>query len=80
MNTNFDQLKEIGIDNLLPILIPYFIVTLLLVLISLFDIYKRKNILKFPWFWLIIVIIFNLIGSIIYLLLGRNWTENDNNR
>ncbi|MFW3609793.1 PLDc N-terminal domain-containing protein [Staphylococcus caprae] len=80
MNTNFDQLKEIGIDNLLPILIPYFIVTLLLVLISLFDIYKRKNILKFPWFWMIIVIIFNLIGSIIYLLLGRNWTENDNNR
>lgn len=67
MNTNINDLK-----TFLPIIIPYLIVHFILVIISLRNIYKNKKVknLNIP-IWIIIIIFFQIAGSIAYLIAGR---------
>ncbi len=56
----------------LPFIIPLVILQLILIVIALVDLSKREKVRGLPkWAWVIIIVIGELLGPIIYLLVGR---------
>ena len=56
----------------LPYLIPILILQLILMIIALVDLSRREKVRFLPkWVWAIIIIVGELLGPIIYLILGR---------
>ena len=65
-----EQLKTIM--GMLPFLIPLFIIELALMIIALIDLFKRENMSNNTRLvWVLVIVIVNIIGPIIYLLFGR---------
>ena len=62
-------IEEIG--PLLPFLIPVLIIQLALVVAALLDLVKRERVRGPKWMWVVIILFVNLIGPIIYFLVGR---------
>jgi hypothetical protein len=72
-----EQLKTIL--NILPLLIPLFIIQLALMVIALVDVVRREP-ERVRWnkiIWIIIIVLVNIIGPIAYLLFGRQEASND---
>lgn len=66
-NTNIlDQLLK-----LLPLLIPLFLIQLGLMIAALVDLLKREKTKGPKWMWIIIVVFVNIIGPIVYFVVGR---------
>ena len=61
-----DTLKE-----LIPLLIPFFLLQLALIIIALRDLVRRERTRGPKWMWALIILFVNLFGPIIYLLIGR---------
>lgn len=57
------------------ILAPFIVIQLILMLVALFDISKQKSLNGPKWLWLLIIIIVNTIGPIIYFIFGRGKDE-----
>ena len=66
VNTIFDQLMK-----LLPLLIPLFLIQLGLMIAALIDLLKREKTKGPKWVWILIVVFVNMIGPIIYFIVGR---------
>lgn len=66
VNTIFDQLMK-----LLPLLIPLFLIQLGLMIAALIDLIKREKTKGPKWVWILIVVFVNMIGPIIYFVIGR---------
>ena len=65
-----DQLKTI--TDMLPFLIPLFLIQLALMVIALVDLFKRENMKSNTrLIWVFVIILINVIGPIAYLLFGR---------
>jgi hypothetical protein len=62
-------IEEIG--PLLPFLIPVLVIQLGLVAAALLDLVKRERTRGPKWMWVLIILFVNLIGPIIYFLVGR---------
>jgi len=55
----------------LPLLIPLFVIQLGLMITALIDL-SKQNVTRGPkWMWLLIILFVNLIGPIIYFVVGR---------
>ncbi len=65
-----DQLMK-----LLPLLIPLFLIQLGLMIAALVDLIKRKKTKGPKWMWIIIVVFVNMIGPIVYFVVGREDEE-----
>lgn len=61
-----DQLMK-----LLPLLIPLFLIQLGLMIAALVDLIKRERTKGPKWMWIIIVVFVNMIGPIVYFVVGR---------
>lgn len=61
-----DELRE-----LLPLLIPILIIQLVLIVVALSDLAKRTETTGPRWLWVIIIIFLNMLGPILYFLVGR---------
>ncbi len=61
-----DALKE-----LIPLLIPFLLLQLVLIIIALRDLVRRERTRGPKWMWALVIVFVNLFGPIIYLLLGR---------
>lgn len=59
------------IQQLLPLLIPIIILELALMIFALVDLIRREKTRGPKWLWVIIIVLFNLIGPIIYFIVGR---------
>lgn len=59
------------IRSYLPLLVPLLLLQLGLQIFSLVDLVRREKTKGPKWLWAIIIIFGELIGSIVYLLLGR---------
>ncbi len=57
--------------KLLPLLIPLFLIQLGLMIAALVDLIKREKTKGPKWMWIIIVVFVNIIGPIIYFVVGR---------
>jgi hypothetical protein len=65
-----EQLKTIV--DMLPFLIPLFLVQLTLIVIALLDLFKRENMKSNTrLIWVFVIILINILGPIIYLVAGR---------
>jgi len=59
------------IYSLVPFLIPIVLLQLGLMVIALVDLIKRERTKGPKWVWVLVIIFFNLIGPVIYFLVGR---------
>jgi hypothetical protein len=55
----------------LPLLIPLIIIQLGLMIAALIDLTKREKTRGPKWMWALIVIFVNMIGPIVYFVVGR---------
>ncbi len=61
-----DQIRE-----LLPFLIPILILQLALMIFALVDLIRRERTKGPKWLWALIIVFVNLIGPILYFIVGR---------
>ena len=59
------------LKELLPLLIPVILLELALMAIALLDLVRRERTRGPKWAWALVIVVVNLIGPILYLLLGR---------
>ena len=60
------------ITNNLPLLIPIFLIQLALIVFALLDLARRENTRGPKWVWALVILFVNMIGPIIYFLVGRD--------
>ena len=59
------------IRELLPFLIPIILIQLGLMIAALVDLIRREKTRGPKWVWALIIVLVNLIGPILYFVLGR---------
>ncbi|MFO7662771.1 MAG: PLD nuclease N-terminal domain-containing protein [Chloroflexota bacterium] len=55
----------------IPFLIPVLLLQLTLMVLALFDLVRRPATNGPKWLWVLIIVLVNMIGPIIYFLAGR---------
>jgi len=61
------------LKDLLPFLIPVFIIQFVIMVVALVDLTKRKKVRgDNKVVWVVVIILFELIGPILYLVWGRH--------
>ena len=60
-----------NISELIPFLIPIFLLQIGLIVIALRDLIGREHTKGPRWAWALVILFVNIIGPIIYLLIGR---------
>ncbi|MGZ7151334.1 PLD nuclease N-terminal domain-containing protein [Bacillus sp. BC08] len=66
-----NDLKDIDIMAFLPIILPVIAVGALLVLIAFIDLYRHRNKRKNVLVWALIILFVNILGPILYFVIGR---------
>jgi hypothetical protein len=61
-----DQIRE-----LIPFLIPILLLQLALMIFALVDLIRRERTKGPKWLWALIIVFVNLIGPILYFIIGR---------
>ena len=64
-----DQIEMI--KKLIPILIPIAALQLGLMIYAVVDLVRRKQTKGPKWMWALIIVLVNLIGPVVYLIVGR---------
>lgn len=59
------------LKELLPLLIPVILLELALMAVALVDLVRRERTRGPKWAWTLVIVFVNLVGPILYLLLGR---------
>ncbi len=54
-----------------PFLIPILLIQFGLMIVALYDLIQRERTRGPKWLWVLIIVLVNLIGPIIYFVLGR---------
>ena len=62
---------DINLRELLPFLIPVLLLELALIIAALVDLARRERTKGPKWMWVLIIVFVNLIGPILYFLVGR---------
>lgn len=71
MNLNFDQVKAIDWQLLLPVILPIVVINLILISIALVDMYLQREYRDNKLIWVFIILFFNTLGPVLYFVLGR---------
>jgi hypothetical protein len=66
-NEALDALKQY-----IPLLIPIILIQLALMVAAFWDLIRRENTRGPKWLWVIIILFLNMIGPIVYFLVGRD--------
>ncbi|GGI11779.1 PLD nuclease N-terminal domain-containing protein [Gottfriedia solisilvae] len=75
LHYGFDDLKDFNFMAYLPIILPVIVVSGVLILIALIDLYRHRKMRENVVLWAIIILFANTIGSILYFVLGRKDSE-----
>jgi hypothetical protein len=59
------------LTKLIPLLIPLAIIELGLMIVALWDLIKREETRGPKWMWVLVIVLLNFIGPIVYLVAGR---------
>ncbi|HEY5118526.1 MAG TPA: PLD nuclease N-terminal domain-containing protein [Anaerolineales bacterium] len=59
------------LQKYLPLLIPLIVIQLTLMIVALVDILKREKTRGPKWLWVLIVVFGEMIGPILYFVVGR---------
>jgi hypothetical protein len=63
------ELNELS--QYLPLLVPVFLIQIGLMLAALVDLLRRERTRGPKWAWLLVILLVNIVGPIIYFLAGR---------
>ncbi|GGP16840.1 PLDc N-terminal domain-containing protein [Oceanobacillus neutriphilus] len=77
MNTDISVLKDIDWGAIMPIVIPIMVLHLLLLTVALIDLYRRRTIVNYSVVWVVVIVLLNTVGPILYLTIGRRLLKND---
>jgi hypothetical protein len=69
------DLKDIDLMTFLPIIMPVFVVSTILILIALIDLYRHRKTSKNVLPWVLIILFANTLGPILYFTIGRKDSE-----
>lgn len=58
--------------DLAPLLMPVILIELGLMVVALIDLIKRPKTRGPKWLWAVIILLFGIIGPIIYFIIGRD--------
>ncbi|MGH0828063.1 MULTISPECIES: PLD nuclease N-terminal domain-containing protein [Bacillus] len=75
LHYGLNDLKDIDIMTFLPIILPVIAVGALLVFIALIDLYRNRKTRKNVLVWTLIIIFVNVLGPILYFVIGRKDSE-----
>jgi hypothetical protein len=64
------ELQEL--TRFIPLLIPVLLLQLVLMIVALWDLIKREHTRGPKVLWVLVILFFNFIGPIIYLVVGRS--------
>lgn len=70
MSTSATNVLDVLI-KILPLLIPIILLQLVLMVVALIDLIKRERTHGPKWMWAIIIVLGELLGPVIYLVVGR---------
>jgi hypothetical protein len=59
------------LTELLPYLIPILVLQIALMIVALVDLIRRERTRGPKWVWAVVIVFFNILGPVIYLLVGR---------
>lgn len=62
--------------NWLPLLLPVLVLHLILIIVALWDLLRRNQNTENKWMWLLIIILINMVGPILYFIFGRREGSN----
>ncbi|QIW19740.1 PLD nuclease N-terminal domain-containing protein [Bacillus thuringiensis] len=71
LHYGWNDLKDMDIMAFLPIILPVIAVGALLVFIALIDLYRNRNTRKNVLVWTLIILFVNVLGPILYFVIGR---------
>ncbi|WP_144611993.1 PLD nuclease N-terminal domain-containing protein [Bacillus cereus] len=71
LHYGWNDLKDMDIMAFLPIILPVIAVGALLVFIALIDLYRHRNTRKNVLIWTLIILFVNVLGPILYFVIGR---------
>ncbi|HDR7783414.1 MULTISPECIES: PLD nuclease N-terminal domain-containing protein [Bacillus] len=71
LHYGWNDLKDMDIMAFLPIILPVIAVGALLVFIALIDLYRNRKTRKNVFAWTLIIIFVNVLGPILYFVIGR---------
>jgi hypothetical protein len=60
-----------NLQDILPLLLPIIVVQLALIVVALRDLMRRRTVRGEKWMWVIIIVFVNMLGPILYFVLGR---------
>ncbi len=60
------------IVELLPILLPVFVIQLILMIVALISLFKTDQTRGPKWVWLLIILLLNIIGPVMFFIFGRS--------
>jgi hypothetical protein len=63
--------SNIDLGQLLPLLIPVAIIEVGLLIWALLDVIRRKSVKGPKVVWIIVIVLFEILGPIVYFLFGR---------
>ncbi|MEK4626972.1 MAG: PLD nuclease N-terminal domain-containing protein [Solibacillus sp.] len=75
LHYGINDILNIDIMAILPIILPIIVLGALLVLIALIDLYRHRKTRKNVVVWTLIVLFVNTFGPILYFILGRKDSE-----
>ncbi|HDX9652678.1 phosphatidylserine synthase [Bacillus wiedmannii] len=75
LHYGLNDLKDIDIMTFLPIILPVIAVGALLVFIAFIDLYRNRKTRKNVLVWTLIIIFVNVLGPILYFVIGRKDSE-----
>jgi hypothetical protein len=55
----------------LPLLVPLILLQVVLMVVALVDLLRRERTRGPKWAWALLILLVNLVGPVLYLLLGR---------
>ncbi|NIM95509.1 MAG: transcriptional regulator [Anaerolineales bacterium] len=64
-------MESLNLPELLPLVVPLLLVQIVLVVVSLVDLFRRRSTKGPKWVWLLVILFFSILGPVIYLLFGR---------
>lgn len=75
LHYGLNDLKDIDIMAFLPIILPVIAVGALLVFIAFIDLYRNRKTRKNVLVWTFIILFVNILGPILYFVIGRKDSE-----
>ena len=59
------------LSQYLPLILPLVVIQLVLMVVALWDLAHREKVRGPKWLWVILIIMGEMIGPVLYLLVGR---------